>query len=175
MSGCLNAPPDDWSLNRHCPDVFGKPPHDEFVMPKYFAGDYFQRIPGKGHEQSWPSLFIGASNTSSALHVDHGATNFWMYLMTGRKKWRFWDREQVFNLYLKPHTPHFRFRAFEIDLTRNPLVADAPMYEVIQEPGDLVYVPANSPHAVYNEEDITAGMGRSGSRGEIIEIRTRLE
>jgi hypothetical protein len=42
-----------------------------------------------------PSLFIGAANTSSALHIDSGATNFWMYLMTGRKKWRFWDREQV--------------------------------------------------------------------------------
>ena len=38
-----------------------------------------------------------------------------MYLMTGRKKWRFWDREQVFNLYLKPFSSHFRFRAFEMD------------------------------------------------------------
>lgn len=26
----------------------------------------------------------------------------------------------------------------------------------MQEPGDLVFVPANSPHAVHNEEDITA-------------------
>jgi quercetin dioxygenase-like cupin family protein len=26
----------------------------------------------------------------------------------------------------------------------------------MQEAGDLVYVPANSPHAVHNEEDITA-------------------
>lgn len=30
------------------------------------------------------------------------------------------------------------------------------MYEVMQEPGDLVFVPASSPHAVFNEEDITA-------------------
>lgn len=38
----------------------------------------------------------------------------------------------MFNLYLKPFTAHFRFRAFEIDLERNPLLADAPMYEVMQ-------------------------------------------
>ena len=120
----------DWSLNRYCPDVFGQPPYDEFVVPKYFAGDYFQRIPWSGYDHTWPSLFIGAANTSSALHVDSGATNFWMYLMTGRKKWRFWDREQAFNLYLKPpNTQHFRFRAFDVDLERNPLLADAPMYE----------------------------------------------
>ena len=113
----------DWSLNNHCPAVFGPPPYEnEFVMPKYFAGDYFQRIPWVGYEQTWPSLFIGAKNTSSALHIDSGATNFWMYLMTGRKKWRFWDREQAFNLYLKPMTPHFRFRAFNMNLTRNPLL-----------------------------------------------------
>ena len=146
----------DWSLNRYCPAIFGEPPYDEFTMPKYFAGDYFQRVPWIGYEQTWPSLFIGANATSSALHVDSGATNFWMYLMTGKKLWRFWDREQLFNLYHKPFTAHFRFRAFDVDLSRNPLLADAPMYEVVQEPGDLVFVPANSPHAVHNLDDITA-------------------
>ena len=146
----------DWSLNRYCPAIFGEPPYDEFTMPKYFAGDYFQRVPWIGYEQTWPSLFIGANATSSALHVDSGATNFWMYLMSGKKLWRFWDREQLFNLYHKPFTAHFRFRAFDVDLSRNPLLADAPMYEVVQEPGDLVFVPANSPHAVHNLDDITA-------------------
>mmetsp|Transcript_10722 Transcript_10722/g.46421 ORF Transcript_10722/g.46421 Transcript_10722/m.46421 type:complete len:795 (-) Transcript_10722:49-2433(-) len=146
----------DWSLNRYCPAIFGPPPYTEFTMPKYFAGDYFQRVPWIGYEQTWPSLFIGANATSSALHVDSGATNFWMYLMTGKKLWRFWDREQLFNLYHKPFTAHFRFRAFDVDLSRNPLLADAPMYEVVQEPGDLVFVPANSPHAVHNLDDITA-------------------
>ena len=33
-----------------------------------------------------------------------------------------WDREQAFNLYLKPFTSHFRFRSFDIDLKRNPLL-----------------------------------------------------
>ena len=146
----------DWSLNRYCPSIFGPPPYTEFTMPKYFAGDYFQRVPWIGYEQTWPSLFIGANATSSALHVDSGATNFWMYLMSGKKLWRFWDREQTFNLYHKPFTAHFRFRSFDVDLKRNPLLADAPMYEVVQEPGDLVFVPANSPHAVHNMDDITA-------------------
>ena len=79
-----------------------------------------------------------------------------MYLMSGKKLWRFWDREQTFNLYHKPFTAHFQFRSFDVDLKRNPLLADAPMYEVVQEPGDLVFVPANSPHAVHNMDDITA-------------------
>ena len=146
----------DWTLPRQCPEIFGPPPFDAFIVPKYFSGDYFQRIPWIGYENSWPSLFIGANGTESLLHIDSGETNFWMYLLSGVKRWRFWDREQAFNLYKKPTSAHFRFRAFGIDLERNPLVSDAPMYEVVQYPGELVFVPSGAPHAVMNEDDIVA-------------------
>ncbi|EEH51476.1 uncharacterized protein MICPUCDRAFT_66605 [Micromonas pusilla CCMP1545] len=143
----------DWSLNRECPDVFGPPPYDRFLVPKYFAGDYFQRVPWVSYEHTWPSLFVGAANTSSALHTDSGATNFWMYLLSGAKRWRFWPRTTSFHLYLKPMSSHYRVDAFNLNLTERPLLADAPMWEVTQRPGDLVFVPSNAPHAVHNDED----------------------
>merc|ERR1712232_799833 len=46
----------DWSLPRWCPAVFGPPPYKGFTVPKYFAGDYFQRSSFEGYQHSWPSL-----------------------------------------------------------------------------------------------------------------------
>merc|ERR1712012_1074423 len=40
----------DWSLPRSCPEAFGPPPYREFQVPKYFAGDYFQRAPMQGYQ-----------------------------------------------------------------------------------------------------------------------------
>ena len=40
-----------------------EPPYEEFVMPKYFTGDYFQRVFPNGYQHSWPSLFVGANGT----------------------------------------------------------------------------------------------------------------
>lgn len=86
-------------LPGHCPEMFGKAPFQEFYFPKYFAGDYFQRVPFNGYQHSWPSLFIGANGTESSMHVDSGGTNFWMYLLSGRKEWRFFDRSDMIYLY----------------------------------------------------------------------------
>ena len=75
----------DWSLPGGCNEIMGNPPYDEYIMPKYFAGDYFQRVFPNGYQHSWPSLFIGAKGTQSDLHIDSGGTNFWLYLLSGTK------------------------------------------------------------------------------------------
>lgn len=43
-------------------------------IPEYFSADYLQRGALAGRD-SWPSLFVGANGTRSALHVDRGAGN----------------------------------------------------------------------------------------------------
>merc|ERR1711879_407050 len=53
----------DWSLPQNCKEVFGPPPYRGFTVPKYFAGDYFQRSAFDGYQHSWPSLFIGSEET----------------------------------------------------------------------------------------------------------------
>ena len=50
-------------------------------------------------QHSWPSLFIGANRTESSMHVDSGGTNFWMYLLSGQKEWKFFDRSEMIYLY----------------------------------------------------------------------------
>ena len=61
----------DWGLPGHCKPIMGKePPYEEFVMPKYFTGDYFQRVFPNGYQHSWPSLFVGANGTERERRRD---------------------------------------------------------------------------------------------------------
>ncbi|GBG25818.1 Bifunctional arginine demethylase and lysyl-hydroxylase JMJD6 [Hondaea fermentalgiana] len=144
----------DWSLPHHCPNVFGEAPYEEFTLPKYFAGDYAQRLPFEGYQHSWPSLFVGANGTQSLMHVDSGGTNFWMYLVSGVKEWRFFERHDIPNLYSRPLSSSFAVDPFEQDGSRFPLVGKAKMYHGTQRPGDLVFVPGGSPHGVRNLDDV---------------------
>ena len=61
-----------------------------------------------------------------------------------------------------PLTKHFRVDAFEPELERFPLIRRARRYRTVQEPGQLVYIPAGAPHAVRNLEDIV-GIAMSGT------------
>jgi hypothetical protein len=137
-----------WPLSIHC---FFPPPH---TKPRYFAGDYFQRVFPNGYQHTWPSLFIGANGTRSDMHVDSGGTNFWLYLLSGKKEWRFFSQDDTANLYQIPGTSKFAVDAFEPDMDLHPLVARARMYTTTQLPGDLVFIPGGCPHAVRNHDHI---------------------
>jgi len=144
----------DWSLPHYCPKILGEPPYEEFLMPRYFAGDYFQRVFPNGYQHSWPSLFIGANGTQSDMHVDSGGTNFWLYLLSGKKEWRFYPQDDIINLYEIPETVKYYADPFEPDVQKYPLMTRAKMYQATQEPGDLVFIPGGCPHAVRNLDDI---------------------
>lgn len=144
----------DWSLPTACPKVFGPAPYEGWTVPKYFAGDYFQRAAFNGYQHSWPSLFIGSEQTESALHVDSGGTNFWLQLLSGKKEWRFYSRRDLINLYWKPFTAHYYVDAFRPMEEFFPLLKHADLYVGIQEEGDLMFIPGGNPHAVRNLEPI---------------------
>merc|ERR1712032_471344 len=146
----------DWSLPRKCPQVFGPPPYKNFVVPRYFAGDYFQRAAFDGYQSTWPSLFVGSNETESKTHVDSGGTSFFMYLLGGRKEWRFFSRRDIVNVYEDPIGAHFHVDIFSQDAQKFPLVKYAEQYFATQNAGDLIFIPGDTPHAVMNSDHILA-------------------
>eukprot|EP00440_Ansanella_granifera_P018234 gb/GFBE01019801.1/.p1 GENE.gb/GFBE01019801.1/~~gb/GFBE01019801.1/.p1 ORF type:complete len:977 (+),score=204.70 gb/GFBE01019801.1/:1-2931(+) len=144
----------DWSLPRHCPPAFGPAPYQGFTVPKYFAGDYFQRAAFEGYQHSWPSLFIGSNETQSSMHIDSGNTNFILHLLSGEKEWRFYPRRHIINLYQSSQGAHFHFDVFKPDYDKYPLARYAEQWRGIQKTGDLMFIPAGNPHGVRNLADI---------------------
>merc|ERR1711972_37028 len=86
------------------------------------------------------------------MHVDSGNTHFWLYLLSGRKQWRFYSSMDVINLYQAGS--HFYPDVFRPQPEFFPLLKYAVLYEGVQEPGDLVFIPAGNPHGVRNLDHI---------------------
>ena len=145
----------DWSLPLFCPKL-----NSEITIPKYFQHDYLKKTSNDAlYRQSWPSLFISAKGSLSELHVDAFASNFWMYLFQGRKRWTFFDPKYTNSLgpkYYESLDP-----VFELDLS-NEILAEKfkdQVIEVVLEKGELLFVPYNSPHRVENLENSMAISG----------------
>ena len=74
----------DWALQKQCPELLEK----HFIVPKYFAQDYLQRVHHSidlNYRDSWPSLFIGVDGTYGGTHRDTFGSAFWMYVLSGAK------------------------------------------------------------------------------------------
>lgn len=140
----------DWSLPLHCPALASK-----FTLPHLFSENYLTMTSDSAlYHNSWPSLFIASKGTHSGLHIDAFGSHFWMYLVSGIKRWTFYPADQVANLnpvFLDSMDPVFR--PSEDDLSR------VPCYSLDLAPGQLLFVPSGCPHRVDNLEDSIAVSG----------------
>ena len=158
----------DYTLLDHCDHLlYDHTPYDEeqkFQIPSVIASyDLFQRLPHSSFASSWPSLFVGKKGSNSKLHIDNAATGFFMHLVSGRKRWVVYNRDERVHLYERidngstyPDVLGIGKNEESDDFLshRFPLLHRAEAaYEIIQEPGQLVYIPPNCPHAVENLED----------------------
>lgn len=147
LYGVFDAPLKSW-----CAEVL-----HEYVMPQYFANDVMQRVPPETpltYRDSWPSFFLGRNGTRANLHVDMFGSSFWMALFKGRKHWRFVDESERALLYEDRHTHNFPgVDLFEPDYERFPLLRHVRVFDVVLQPGELLFVPGGSPHQVANVGD----------------------
>jgi len=144
----------DWPLPINCPQVM-----DDFTMPKYFANDFLQIVEYEDLRDSWPSLFIAHKGTHSGLHIDAFGSHFWMLMLSGHKHWRFVDREEAPLLYPNYDSDNFFADIYKPNYEKFPLLRFATVYETILEAGDLLFVPAGTPHQVRNLDDNMAISG----------------
>jgi hypothetical protein len=146
----------DSPLTRSCPKFL-----EQFKQPKYFANDFMQRVNHNitlTYRDSWPSFFLGRGATQANLHIDMFGSSFWMAVFEGKKHWRFVDGSQRHLLYENRPTNDFPdVDLFNPDYERFPLLRHVRTFDVVLEPGDLLFVPGGSPHQVRNVE----GSGKS--------------
>lgn len=108
----------------------------------------------------------GAKGTRSGVHVDPFASHFWMLMIAGQKRWGFVlpesdMPEQAQRAYLYEDRAHQSFDGdlFAPDFAQHPLLARVKMVTATLAPGELLFVPAETPHQVENLEDSVALSG----------------
>jgi len=134
---------------------------NHIFMPRYFAHCYLQQTM-RVHcfSRSWPTLFIGAANSQAKLHVDQWHGHFWMYMISGRKRWTIFHPEDAH--LLRPTVPEGRHHPVFSDL--HELEGDegferARRLDIVLEEGETLFVPGGAPHLVVNLTDSVAVAG----------------
>lgn len=149
----------DWSLAT-CPDLA-----QSLVMPRYFANDFLFRLPATGAAAAdstspWPSLFLALAPSRTDLHVDAYGTHFWMAHVRGRKRWITFDKAATEWLNYTRADRVFELDAFSpLAPTSDALGRRVLRSDCVLQPGELVFMPEGTPHAVENIDDSLALAG----------------
>eukprot|EP00930_Biecheleria_cincta_P016521 TRINITY_DN13407_c0_g1_i1.p1 TRINITY_DN13407_c0_g1~~TRINITY_DN13407_c0_g1_i1.p1 ORF type:complete len:398 (+),score=49.35 TRINITY_DN13407_c0_g1_i1:39-1196(+) len=107
-----------------------------------------------------PLTFVGSNHVWSQVHCDIGSSAFFM--LQGRKRWVLFPPSQSRYLYPYGQRRNVAFNAglnvFAPDTDAHPEFAKARGYEVILNPGDVLFFPSMWWHGVQNLDERTVGV-----------------
>ena len=156
----------DWSLPLNCPAL-----DENFVTPSLLQENYLKLTSSSAlYHNSWPSLFVAKKGTDSGLHVDAFGSHFWMFLISGRKKWTFYAPEDCGSL-----NPKFYDSLDPIFRPSKDQLESLQCYSVELLPGQLLFVPSGSPHMVENITDTVAVSGNFVNESNLDEVVKHLK
>ena len=125
---------------------------NDYAPPSGFS-DALAEVPGTSSQPHW---FLGGARTGSLLHVDTRCACGWNVCVSGAKRWCFLAPEtDLAALGLAAHSeggPAGWFVDHLPALRRAAADGRVRMREVVQRPGELVFIPAGWHHAVVNLE-----------------------
>lgn len=123
-----------------------------YEVPRFLSGDAFSKA-DVDERPPWRWLLLGGPRSGTGVHVDPLYTHAWVYLVQGLKRW----------IFLPSNLPPEKLRELGVGEPQLPSAQWFAKYrdaasslpgtvELVQRPGELVYVPAGRPHAVLNLE-----------------------
>eukprot|EP01118_Nematostelium_gracile_P000722 TRINITY_DN10744_c0_g1_i1.p1 TRINITY_DN10744_c0_g1~~TRINITY_DN10744_c0_g1_i1.p1 ORF type:complete len:225 (-),score=42.44 TRINITY_DN10744_c0_g1_i1:21-695(-) len=144
----------DNKFQQRAPDMLS-----DYSVPIYFAEDLFELMTNEDRpDYRW--FLCGPSRSGSPLHQDPHRTSAWNALIQGRKRWTLYpphiipvgvDKELIdTEFYASPDVMKYYLEVY-------PYLSDKhkPM-EVIQEAGEIIFVPSGWWHQVLNLTDTVA-------------------
>ena len=144
--------------------------HDNYLIPRYVAQDFLQRIsptiPLK-YRDSWPSLFIGKNNSFGGLHIDVFGSAFWQYVIDGTKQWHALSPVVDF-----PYDYTFFSKGKEDDEDQQSNIIH--YYGTVKQ-GEFIFIPGNCPHQVKNIGNTVALAGNIVSITEMDSMEKEIE
>ena len=121
-----------------------------YDVPRFLSQDAFA-LANVDERPPWRWLLLGGPRSGTGVHVDPLYTHAWVYLVQGLKRWIFLpshlSRDELRELGVgEPQLPSAQW----FSRYRDAAAALPGAVELVQRPGELVYVPAGRPHAVLN-------------------------
>lgn len=132
---------------------------DDYKIPKYFNEDLFKLTGARRPPYRW--LVMGGARSGTGIHKDPLGTSAWNALIRGHKRWCLFPPNTPKELYDPPMKPYDRegiswfdqvypkFKVREKNSVRT-LGEKLGMVEVLQKPGETIFVPGGWAHVVVN-------------------------
>ncbi|KAI8638237.1 hypothetical protein BD408DRAFT_423326 [Parasitella parasitica] len=156
---------------------------DDYKVPEYFEEDLFKLTGGRRPPYRW--LVIGGARSGTGIHIDPLGTSAWNALVKGHKRWCLFPANTPKELYDPPMKPYDHegvswfdqvYPRFKRRLDNGKTLGEKlGMVEVLQKPGETIFVPGGWAHVVINL-DLTAAVTQnfcSSTNAEYVYLSTR--
>ncbi|XP_049633992.1 2-oxoglutarate and iron-dependent oxygenase JMJD4 isoform X1 [Suncus etruscus] len=140
--GCLYLK--DWHL---CRDTSAE---DVFTLPVYFSSDWLNEYWDTLDVDDYRFIYMGPTGSWSPFHADIFRSFSWSVNICGRKKWIFFPPGQEETL--RDGRGNLPYDVTSPSL-RDTCPDSSPPLEVMQEAGEMVFVPSGWHHQVHNLQD----------------------
>lgn len=145
--GCLYMK--DWHMHRAFPE------HGEYTTPDFFQSDWLNEYWDTIKVDDYRFVYMGPKGSWTPFHADVFRSYSWSANICGRKKWLLFapGREE----HLRDNSGNLVYDA------QSPILQNEDLYprysqccqpiEVVQEAGEVIFIPSGWHHQVYNLED----------------------
>ncbi|ORX98862.1 Clavaminate synthase-like protein [Basidiobolus meristosporus CBS 931.73] len=133
----------------------------DYSVPSYFEDDLFS-LTGEGRRPPYRWIVIGGARSGTGIHTDPLGTSAWNALIFGHKRWILFPPDVPKSLVDPPMKPFDReavswfthvypkFQQQSEEMPGKTLGEQYGMIEVVQKPGETMFVPGGWHHVVMN-------------------------
>ena len=101
------------------------------------------------------NVIVGMQHCNTSVHVDQGAEAVWHLLLEGQKVWLVGRREDDAAM-LATFPSDKKMAWYRLEASQREWIQDMGCMTIVQNPGDIIYMPAEWPHAVKHLTDTLA-------------------
>ncbi|CAH2281851.1 Hypothetical predicted protein [Pelobates cultripes] len=146
-NGCLYLK--DWHMHRAFPN------QDAYRAPQYFSSDWLNEYWDAIAGDDYRFVYMGPTGSWTPFHADVFRSYSWSANICGRKKWLLFPPGQ--EDYLRDHRGNLPYDVTSTVLQDQSLYPKSymccPPIEVVQEAGQVIFIPSGWHHQVYNLAD----------------------
>ncbi|XP_074662894.1 2-oxoglutarate and iron-dependent oxygenase JMJD4-like [Tubulanus polymorphus] len=148
-----NQLPCDYLKDWHCMRSF--PDCDIYTTPIYFTSDWLNEYCNHLNIDDYRFVYMGPKGSWTPFHADVMRSYSWSANICGRKRWILYAPGQ--EDLLKNKLGQLPFDVTSDDLKDKSIYPNVDKvtsrYEIIQNSGEIIFVPSGWHHQVFNEED----------------------
>ncbi|CAO3563016.1 unnamed protein product [Mortierella alpina] len=144
-----------------------------YEVPKYFSFDFFSLLEGDSRPPyRW--LLIGPQRTGAPWHTDPSGTSAWNTLLSGHKRWALYPPHMIPPGHDPTSSTRLTSVAWYLDVYPF-LPQESRPIEIVQNPGQTIYVPSGWWHMVLNMDHTVAVTQNFADDSNIIQVRHSMQ